>query len=719
VSTDNALVRLEFELITTGDTKTLSALASVVRAYSEVDKQTAKVAAAQAAGQRAAAAASRGLQGLSASARGNTQAWGNLGYQLNDVFSMMSAGTDPMRAIGVQLPQLLQGFGALGIAASVGAAALPMLWGAMNDTEKEAEETKKEIDSLVDALRSLKQAQEDAATGPGPTAQLALMTAEREAAANAAEQYDRLAAALNKVLTVEEERKARGGLNAVTLGAAAGGGASWEDLVRMTEAMEAAALAERKIAAAGSEGAADRLRDILDSLGGFEDITVRQIDDAQKALSALIATVPADGELGHAMKDMLTTLVALGEIKSKPIDEFAESVRSALDPLRELAELRERLKQAVDEGRLSQGDADAYFADQTRPKDKKKSAKEDNAREREIEQLRRQAQAIKELLNPMEKYYVQEALVHQLLSSGLLTRQQATDALAHYRAEVDKAANAEAKRLQDEERRLQEEMERAGRDARKAALADWERGDERMVQLERELEGIRAAAEQGAIAMEDAKGRISEVRTEMASLTYEQELASQYSDVLTNGFNRMFDEIARGAQNMNDVFKNVVKSIIAELLKIVLMQAVIAAFGGPTSKLGGRLSKGFGFTPKALGGAYDGAGNEVSYFARGGVVSSPTMFGYSGGLGIMGEAGPEAIMPLKRNRNGELGVKSPVPMVNVVVNNNAGVDVSTSISPDGGLTLDIVRRAISNDIQRGGSSVSRAMERTYGVGRGR
>ena len=78
-------------------------------------------------------------------------------------------------------------------------------------------------------------------------------------------------------------------------------------------------------------------------------------------------------------------------------------------------------------------------------------------------------------------------------------------------------------------------------------------------------------------------------------------------------------------------------------------------------------------------------------------------------------------MPLGRNRRGELGVKSPVPMVNVKVNNmmGASAEVATSVSPDGTLTLDIVRRAISNDIQRGGSSVSRAMERTYGVGRGR
>jgi phage-related minor tail protein len=43
-------------------------------------------------------------------------------------------------------------------------------------------------------------------------------------------------------------------------------------------------------------------------------------------------------------------------------------------------------------------------------------------------------------------------------------------------------------------------------------------------------------------------------------------------------------------------------------------------------------------------------------FAKGGVVSSPTYFGSGGGLGLMGEAGAEAILPLKRGPDGSLGV---------------------------------------------------------------
>ncbi len=48
----------------------------------------------------------------------------------------------------------------------------------------------------------------------------------------------------------------------------------------------------------------------------------------------------------------------------------------------------------------------------------------------------------------------------------------------------------------------------------------------------------------------------------------------------------------------------------------------------------------------------------VTPFAKGGVVSSPTYFGSGGGLGLMGEAGAEAILPLKRGPDGALGVSA-------------------------------------------------------------
>jgi phage-related minor tail protein len=58
-------------------------------------------------------------------------------------------------------------------------------------------------------------------------------------------------------------------------------------------------------------------------------------------------------------------------------------------------------------------------------------------------------------------------------------------------------------------------------------------------------------------------------------------------------------------------------------------------------------------------------------FARGGVVSAPTAFPMRGGTGLMGEAGPEAIMPLRRGPDGRLGVEmagGAAPHVTVTMN---------------------------------------------------
>jgi lambda family phage tail tape measure protein len=60
--------------------------------------------------------------------------------------------------------------------------------------------------------------------------------------------------------------------------------------------------------------------------------------------------------------------------------------------------------------------------------------------------------------------------------------------------------------------------------------------------------------------------------------------------------------------------------------------------------------------PFANGGAF--AQGRVMPFAKGGVVSSPTSFPMRGATGLMGEAGPEAIMPLARGADGRLGVQA-------------------------------------------------------------
>ena len=86
-----------------------------------------------------------------------------------------------------------------------------------------------------------------------------------------------------------------------------------------------------------------------------------------------------------------------------------------------------------------------------------------------------------------------------------------------------------------------------------------------------------------------------------------------------------------------------------------------AAMKPVTDHFGGMLAGGLNalvssIMPYAQGGAF--TQGRVMPFAKGGVVTSPTTFPMRGATGLMGEAGPEAIMPLTRSADGRLGVQA-------------------------------------------------------------
>lgn len=120
-----------------------------------------------------------------------------------------------------------------------------------------------------------------------------------------------------------------------------------------------------------------------------------------------------------------------------------------------------------------------------------------------------------------------------------------------------------------------------------------------------------------------------------------------------------------------------------------------------------------GVTPAATGMAMPG-GSSLGQ----GVVSSPTLFTFAKGgkLGLMGEAGPEAILPLSKGPTGNLGVEASG--LGTVVNvHNYGADVQTRDRGDG--EIDIIVRRITGEIARGGTPLARSLESSYGLTRGR
>ena len=110
--------------------------------------------------------------------------------------------------------------------------------------------------------------------------------------------------------------------------------------------------------------------------------------------------------------------------------------------------------------------------------------------------------------------------------------------------------------------------------------------------------------------------------------------------------------VVSGKANFKDLTKSILADIAKMLIQMALLKAVKAAVGmfadGGSFDSSGQMAL-------AKGGAFNAQG--VKYYARGDIFNSPTMFAHAGGLGVMGEAGPEAVMPLTRGPNGKLGVK--------------------------------------------------------------
>jgi len=119
------------------------------------------------------------------------------------------------------------------------------------------------------------------------------------------------------------------------------------------------------------------------------------------------------------------------------------------------------------------------------------------------------------------------------------------------------------------------------------------------------------------------------------------------------GLRKAFDGLVFDGARLSDALRTLGRSMVNSALTQAL-KPVQNALGGLISD--GLQSLVGGVLPFENGAAF--SSGKVTPFARGGVVSSPTNFPMRGGMGLMGEAGPEAIMPLTRGADGKLGVRA-------------------------------------------------------------
>ncbi|WP_460160762.1 phage tail tape measure protein [Pseudomonas sp. S2_B10] len=203
-------------------------------------------------------------------------------------------------------------------------------------------------------------------------------------------------------------------------------------------------------------------------------------------------------------------------------------------------------------------------------------------------------------------------------------------------------------------------------------------------------------------------------------------IAGQTKTLFGNAFSSMEDAVVNFAMTGKLSFADFTKSILADMARIATRQAssallsslvgaatsyftgggggngLAAGSAGATSSNLGASSAGYSgsYFPQALGGAWSSG---VQMFANGGaftnnIVSTPTAFGMAGGrAGVMGEAGPEAIMPLTRTSSGKLGVLAAGGSSGTTISINAPVTVVTEDRGSEGMQID--QQALSKNLQ--------------------
>jgi len=287
--------------------------------------------------------------------------------------------------------------------------------------------------------------------------------------------------------------------------------------------------------------------------------------------------------------------------------------------------------------------------------------------------VRGAVQPFKELIRDQQLQVQYSKTVARLLTEGMLPAE------AERLANFDRMAVLKRKELEDEIAITKEQIVRA----EKLGLSTFEM-EKQLALTEATLEAIQDAIAIGAGAGPTYFDRLLEsliaVRGELNTLIDPVNQIVGAATAIGDAFGNSFKGLISGSmsakealrsffQSTADYFLDMASKMIAKWITMKLIGLVgglIPGGGGAGNFSGAFGGGGPSFNPAAFsmgplmanGGAF--AQNGIVPYAKGGVVNRPTMFKFANGgtmqNGVMGEAGPEAIMPLKRGADGKLGV---------------------------------------------------------------
>lgn len=178
--------------------------------------------------------------------------------------------------------------------------------------------------------------------------------------------------------------------------------------------------------------------------------------------------------------------------------------------------------------------------------------------------------------------------------------------------------------------------------------------------LEVQTSGLTDSLGQASVMV---SGFDTELRRMQGSLVATGQDMASLERGLSRGLRKAFDGLIFDGMKLSEALGTVAQSMINT--------AYNSAIRPVTNHFGGMLAKGVGSMMQGLFPFENGAAfsqGRVVPFANGGIVSGPTMFPMQGARGLMGEAGPEAIMPLARGPDGKLGVRGQGGGATIVMN---------------------------------------------------
>ena len=250
----------------------------------------------------------------------------------------------------------------------------------------------------------------------------------------------------------------------------------------------------------------------------------------------------------------------------------------------------------------------------------------------------------------------------------------------------------------------------------------------RMVGLRDQLTGATEAQRQ------TVEGLITSIERETQAQKLQADAANFTGGLIKGAISDLKSALDDGKlsfSELGDIALNILNKISDKLIDMAINNLVGNALGGGSAGIGGGRGAGAGGFLSSIFSIFGFAkGGVVQAFAQGGVVDSPVAFPMRSGVGVAGEAGSEAIMPLARMSNGDLGVQAAVnarggstaqsmkeTRVIITLENGDGEEIETTTAKEGETTniRTTVDNIVSGLVNQRGTRTNSALQNAFAL----